>query len=60
MFQPQRMRVSGDHDGYTRVATFDHANDATASPGQIMVPATKVNFSNLTNRTYIRILGKCY
>lgn len=58
VFEEIRIRVAGSHDGYPRRATFGEVSDATASPGQIMVPGVTLNFYTLSNRTYIRILGK--
>ena len=57
VFVDKRFRVSGDHNGLTRQATFDCVEDPEASPGQVMLPAVQVNFSALSNRTYIRVLG---
>ena len=57
VFVDQRCRMAGDHNGLTRQATFDVVTDPEASPGQIMLPAVKVNFNELSNRTFVRVLG---
>ena len=58
MFEETRIRVAGSHDGYPRRATFGVVQEPQASPGQIMWPGVTVHFSQLSNRTYIRTLGK--
>ena len=57
MFEEIRIRVAGSHDGYPRRATFGEVKDASASPGQIMLPGVTLNFTTLSNRTYVRVLG---
>ena len=58
VFEEIRVRISGDHDSYPRRCTFSKVSEVEASPGQIMLPGVRVNFSKLSGRTYIRVLGK--
>ena len=60
IFEEVRIRVAGSHDGYPRRATFGEVKDASASPGQIMLPGVTLNFTTLSNRTYVRILGESF
>lgn len=57
VFQDTRIRIAGCYDGYPRRATFGTVEEPDASPGQIMWPGVTLQFSTLSNRTYLRILG---
>ena len=58
VFEPVRVRTAGHHDSYTRTVTIASYPDAACSPGLIMIPAVRIRFTSLSNRTMIRILGK--
>ena len=57
IFEPIRVRVSGSHDSYTRRVLIDDIDDVECSPGEIVLPAVRLDLGQLQTKTYINLLG---